>query len=187
MPGEDGISIARRLRAMGKTPIIMLTGLDDVVDRVVGLEIGADDYMTKPFDLRELKARVKAVLRRTDSATTSAAPGAAMGEEGNRVCFGKVCLDLERNVLIGEDGAEIHLTATEFNLLAVFARNPNRVLSREQLLETAPGRDGEPFDRSIDIRVARIRKKVEAVPDKPQVIRTVRSVGYIYVPPRAAA
>ena len=187
LPGEDGFSIARRLRAMGKTPIIMLTGMDGVVDRVVGLEVGADDYVTKPFDLRELKARVRAVLRRTGAPHTEtvAAPGPV--STARRACFGKVCLDLDRRILIDEDGTEIRLTATEFDLLAVFARNPNRVLSRDRLLDTAPGRDGNPFDRSIDIRVTRIRKKVEVDPAKPQVIRTVRSVGYIYVPPRAAA
>lgn len=187
LPGEDGFSIARRLRATTGTPIIMLTGMDGVVDRVVGLEMGADDYVTKPFDLRELKARVRAVLRRTGAARPDASATEAPAANGKRVCFGKVCLDLERRILIDEDGTEIRLTATEFDLLAMFARNPNRVLSRDRLLDTAPGRDDNPFDRSIDIRVTRIRKKVEVDPAKPQVIRTVRSVGYIYVPPRAAA
>ncbi|CAG0984923.1 MAG: response regulator transcription factor [Rhizobiaceae bacterium] len=187
LPGEDGFSIARRLRATTGTPIIMLTGMDGVVDRVVGLEMGADDYVTKPFDLRELKARVRAVLRRTGAARPDASAAPVPAASGKRVCFGKVCLDLERRVLIDEDGTEIRLTATEFDLLATFARNPNRVLSRDRLLDTAPGRDDNPFDRSIDIRVTRIRKKVEVDPAKPQIIRTVRSVGYIYVPPRAAA
>lgn len=187
LPGEDGISIARRLRATRSTPIIMLTGRHDVVDRIVGLEVGADDYVTKPFDLRELKARVRAVLRRAESGSAAASDAATTGADRNRVCFGKVCLDLDSHVLIDSDGTEISLTATEFNLLAAFARNPNRVLSREQLLDTAPGREMDPFDRSIDIRVTRIRKKVEANPGKPQVIKTVRNAGYIYVPPKAAA
>jgi two-component system, OmpR family, response regulator len=180
LPGEDGITIARRLRAECSTPIIMLTGLDDIVDRVVGLEIGADDYVTKPFDLRELRARVRAVLRRSGS---KAKETRANGND-NLVCFGKVCLDLDRRVLLDKAGGEIRLTPTEFDLLAAFARAPNRVLSREFLLDNAPARDRDSFDRAIDIRVTRIRKKVEDDPAKPQVIRTVRSAGYIFVPPR---
>lgn len=187
LPGEDGFSIARRLRATTRTPIIMLTGMDGLVDRVAGLETGADDYVTKPFDLRELKARVRAVLRRADAARPHAAAAPASAAPARRICFGKVCLDLDRRVLIGEGGTEIRLTATEFDLLALFARNPNRVLSRDRLLDTAPGREDNPFDRSVDIRVTRVRRKIEVDPAKPQVIRTVRSVGYIYVPPRAAA
>lgn len=130
---------------------------------------------------------MRAVLRRTGAARTDASATEAPAANGKRVCFGKVCLDLERRILIDEDGTEIRLTATEFDLLAMFARNPNRVLSRDRLLDPAPGRDDNPFDRSIDIRVTRIRKKVEVDPAKPQVIRTVSSVGYIYVLPRAAA
>jgi two-component system, OmpR family, response regulator len=183
LPGEDGITIARRLRTDWDTPIIMLTGRNDIVDRVVGLEIGADDYMTKPFDLRELRARVRAVIRRTAAEKPKSAPQAS----GNVVCFGKVCLDLDRRALLDEDGAEIKLTATEFDLLSAFARAPNRVLSREFLLDTAPARDRESFDRAIDIRITRIRQKVEVEPAKPQVIRTVRNVGYMFVPPRPQA
>lgn len=182
LPGEDGISIARRLRATIATPIIMLTALDDIVDRVVGLEVGADDYLTKPFDLRELRARVRALLRR---ASLEIAPSAAVND--NRICFGKVCLDLDRRALIDEDGTEIRLTATEFELLATFARAPNRVLTRDFLLDTAPGRDSEPYDRAIDIRITRLRKKVEIDSTKPQVIRTVRSAGYMFVPPQRVA
>jgi DNA-binding response OmpR family regulator len=183
LPGEDGITIARRLRAEWDTPIIMLTGRDDIVDRVVGLEIGADDYMTKPFDLRELRARVRAVIRRAGAEK----PKGALRSADNVVCFGKVCLDLDRRALLDEDGTEIKLTATEFDLLAVFARAPNRVLSREFLLDTAPARDRESFDRAIDIRITRIRQKVEVEPARPQVIRTVRNVGYMFVPPRPQA
>jgi two-component system phosphate regulon response regulator OmpR len=181
MPGEDGISIARRLRAGGQTPIIMLTALDDVVDRIVGLEVGADDYMTKPFDLRELRARVRAVLRRL-SGTESRAR--AQSATGCLVPFGKVALDLEAHCLVDASGERLRLTATEFDLLAIFARNPNRVLSRERLLDTASTRDDDPFDRSIDIRITRVRKKVESDPTKPQAIRTIRGAGYMYVPPR---
>jgi two-component system phosphate regulon response regulator OmpR len=183
LPGEDGITIARRLRTDCNTPIIMMTGRDDIVDRVVGLEIGADDYVTKPFDLRELRARVRAVMRRSDAGK----PGPAHAAPANEVCFGKVCLDFDRRVLRDEDGAEIRLTATEFDLLSAFARAPNRVLSREFLLDTAPARDRDSFDRAIDIRITRIRQKVEVEPTRPQVIRTVRNVGYMFVPPRPNA
>lgn len=181
LPGEDGISIARRLRAAGPTPIIMLTALDDIVDRIVGLEVGADDYLTKPFDLRELRARVRAVLRR---AAANAETRPADDSKG-LVPFGKVFLDRERHCLMDSDGACQRLTATEFNLLLAFAGNPNRVMSREQLLDTGGGRNDDTFDRSVDIRITRLRKKVEVEPSKPQVIRTVRGAGYMYVPPRA--
>ena len=179
MPGEDGISIARRIRATGPTPIIMLTALDDVIDRVVGLEVGADDYLTKPFDLRELRARIRAVLRRGGSM-----PAAAPAADESRVSFGKVFLDLDGHCLIDREGVEQRLTASEYELLFAFAKNPNRVMSRERLLDTGCCRDDEPFDRSIDIRITRIRKKVEVDAAKPQVIKTVRGAGYIYVPPR---
>jgi len=182
LPGEDGISIARRLRASGHTPIIMLTALDDVVDRIVGLEVGADDYLTKPFDLRELRARVRAVLRR---ATASPAAPSPLGDAGDLVPFGKVFLHRQRHCLMDNDGACQRLTATEFNLLVAFAGNPNRVMSREQLLDAGTPRDDAPFDRSVDIRITRLRKKVEVDASKPQVIRTVRGAGYMYVPPQA--
>ena len=184
MPGEDGVSIARRLRATGSTPIIMLTAMDDIIDRVVGLEVGADDYLTKPFDLRELRARVRAMLRRAGRTPALALEGSTETETRNLVPFGKMFLDVEARVLVDRQGDRAHLTSTEFNLLAAFADNPNRVLSRDCLLDTAPCRDRDPFDRAIDIRVTRIRKKIEIDPSKPQVIRTVRSVGYMYVPPR---
>ena len=178
MPGEDGLSIARRLRANSCLSIIILTALDNVVDRIVGLEIGADDYVAKPFDVRELRARVRAVMRRAGRIQSSDA-----GRRCERVNFGAAFLDLESRELLGADGSEIHLTATEFDLLVAFSKNPNRVLSRDQLLDVAPGRDCESFDRAIDIRVNRIRKKIEQNPSKPQVIKTVRSAGYMFVPP----
>lgn len=185
MPGEDGLSIARRLKTESATPIIMLTASDDVVDRIVGLEVGADDYLTKPFDLRELRARIRAVLRRADSRAgmETAGPQSRAGA-ANLVSFGKLFLDLDRYCLVDREGAESKLTATEFDLLAVFAKNPNRVMSRERLLDLASARDQEPFDRSIDIRITRIRKKIEIDASKPQVIKTVRGVGYMFVPPR---
>ena len=177
MPGEDGLSIARRLRAAKiATPIIMLTAMGDVIDRVVGLEVGTDDYIVKPFDLRELRARIAAVLRRAPSAAEDA-PEAI----GQHVAFGKVVLDLGARRLIRADGSEEKLTAMEFDLLQAFAQHPNRVLSRDQLLDLAHHKEMEPFDRSIDIRIARLRRKIEEDPSKPQVIKTERGGGYIFV------
>lgn len=182
MPGEGGLSILRRIRETSDVPVILLTALDDVVDRVVGLELGADDYLTKPFDLRELLARIRAVIRRTGASGKPA--GAAPREDENLVSFGEVYLNMEGYCLVDREGRSRRLTATEYELLAAFARNPNRVLSRDRLMDLAGGRELDPFDRSIDIRIARIRKKVERDASKPQVIRTVRGAGYIYVPAR---
>jgi DNA-binding response OmpR family regulator len=176
MPGEDGLSLARFLREKGGIGIIMLTAADETVDRIVGLEMGADDYMAKPFDLRELLARTKAVLRRR---ATAEAPEAA-AEPTTRVRFGHCLLDLDAHRLYDADGNEIAITAMEFDLLKAFAEHPNRVLNRDQLLELAHNRSWEPFDRSIDIRIARLRRKVERDPAKPQVIKTVRGTGYVY-------
>jgi len=176
LPGDDGFAIARRLRAHSDVPIIMLTGAGDTVDRVVGLELGADDYVTKPFDLRELRARIQSVLRRTNHPSDSRPGSSAKG-----VRFGQLVLDLEGHRLLQPDGTELPITAMEFDLLAAFARNPNRVLSRDRLLDLAHNRDSEPFDRSIDIRIARIRRKVERDPEKPQVIKTMRGAGYMFV------
>jgi DNA-binding response OmpR family regulator len=179
MPEEDGIAIARRLRAAHPTlPIIMLTALEEVVDRVVGLESGADDYITKPFDLRELRARIQAVMRRADGA---ARDGAEATPADDAVAFGDVVLDLKGRKLLHPDGREERLTAMEFDLLEAFARHPNQVLSRSRLLDLAHNREMEPFDRSIDIRITRLRRKIERDPAKPQVIKTERGVGYIFV------
>ena len=176
MPGEDGLSLARWLREHSGPGVIMLTARDSVVDRVVGIEMGADDYVTKPFDLRELLARVKAVLRRVGRASASATVAA-----GHRtVRFGACRLDLDAHKLFGPDDGEIPLTAMEFDLLRAFAERPNRVLTRDQLLDRAHNRDFEPFDRSIDIRIARIRRKIETDPAKPAVIKTVRGAGYLF-------
>jgi DNA-binding response OmpR family regulator len=180
MPGEDGFSIARRMRATSDIAILMLTAAGDIVDRVVGLELGADDYLAKPFDLRELRARLRTILRRRGvSATPAPAP-----KPQHQVPFGAVTLDLEMRTLRRADGAELPLTAMEFDLLAAFAANPNRVLTRDRLLDLAHRGDTDPFDRSIDIRVTRIRKKVEADPTNPTVIKTVRGAGYMFVPPK---
>jgi two-component system phosphate regulon response regulator OmpR len=178
MPGEDGLSLARFLRETSTIGIIMLTAAGEVVDRIVGLEIGADDYLAKPVDLRELRARIKAVLRR-GGAAAAAPPGSADGAR-DRVPFGRCHLDLDAHKLFGAEGDEIPITAMEFDLLKAFAEHPNRVLTRDQLLDMAHNRGWEPFDRSIDIRIARIRRKVEDDPSKPQVIKTVRGAGYIF-------
>jgi two-component system phosphate regulon response regulator OmpR len=180
MPGEDGLSLARFLREQSDVALIMLTAAGEVVDRIIGLEMGADDYLPKPVDLRELLARVKAVLRRMDSAREQAEAAAA--EPRREVLFGSHRLDLEGHKLYDPEGEEITLTSMEFDLLKAFAEHPNRVLSRDQLLDMAHNRDWEPFDRSIDIRIARIRRKIEADHSKPQVIKTVRGAGYIFSP-----
>jgi DNA-binding response OmpR family regulator len=179
MPGEDGLSLLRHLRAHHRMAIVMLTSVDDLVDRIVGLEVGADDYLTKPFDPRELLARIKAILRRQhqgDDDRPAVAPG---------VPFGHCRLDLEQAALFDEQGAEIPLSAAEFRLLCAFHERPNHVFSRDELLERVQGRDWDGHDRSIDIRIARLRQKIERVPDKPTVIKTVRGAGYLYAKPRA--
>ncbi len=189
LPGEDGFAIARRLRASSTVPILMVTAAEDVIDRVVGLEIGADDYVTKPFDLRELRARIGAILRRAGMSQIvlpADAPAVAQpSSEPKRLSpFGRVMLDVDARCLVHIDGKEEPLTAMEFDLLYVFSQNPHRVLSRDRLLNLAHNRDNEPFDRSIDIRITRIRRKIEVDPAKPQVIKTIRGAGYIYVPPK---
>jgi two-component system phosphate regulon response regulator OmpR len=181
---EDGFAIARRVRASHPDlPIIMLTAMGEVVDRVVGLELGADDYVTKPFDLRELLARIHTILRRAGSHSPAATQSAA--KRRHLVSFGIKSLDLSKRCLVDAEGREEKLTAMEFDLLQAFARNPNRVLSRDQLLDLAHQRGMDPFDRSIDIRITRIRRKIEEQPDKPQVIKTVRGSGYIFLSPKS--
>ena len=179
LPGEDGLSLARWLRDNHEVAIIMVTGAGDVVDRVVGLEVGADDYLGKPFDFRELLARVKSVLRRGGGKGDKKP---AKGGATKRVTIGACQLDLDTHQLIGRKGEEIPLTGMEFDLLRVFAEHPNRVLSRDQLLTLTRNREWEPFDRSIDIRIARLRRKIEADPEKPRTIKTVRGAGYIFIP-----
>lgn len=178
MPGEDGLSLARFLRERGEVGIIMLTAAGEVVDRIVGLEMGADDYLAKPFDLRELLARMKSVMRRSQAGEAVTVDGQPV----QRAKFGTCQLDLDSHKLFDAEGEEIAITSMEFDLLKVFAEHPNRVLNRDQLLEMAHNRGWEPFDRSIDIRITRLRKKIEADPAKPQVIKTVRGAGYMFVP-----
>lgn len=177
MPGEDGISLARFLRDNHPMGIIMLTAASEVVDRIVGLEVGADDYVTKPFEPRELLARIKSVLRRLEHAAPASQP---VSEDG-RMSFGTCSLDTNARRLFDENGEEITITSMEYDLLKAFADHPNKVLSRDQLLNLAHNRDWEPFDRSIDIRITRLRRKIEPDPAKPQIIKTVRGAGYIYV------
>jgi len=177
LPGEDGLALARWLRERHDVAIIMLTAAGEVIDRVVGLEVGADDYIGKPFDLRELLARMKSVLRRAEKSRARPASGAS-----RRVPFGNCQLDLDRHQLIGSSGEDIALTAMEFDLLRAFAEHPNRVLSRDQLLTLTRNREWEPFDRSIDIRIARLRRKIEDDPDNPKTIKTIRGSGYIFIP-----
>ncbi len=182
MPGENGLSLARFLREMHpRLGLVMLTTAGESVDRIVGLELGADDYMPKPFEMRELLARSRAVLRRLNAGP--AAPAAAEAEPATRrVRFGECELDLDQRRLFGAHGAEVEISAAEYDLLALFARHPNRPLNRDQIMEQAHNRGWDVFDRSIDLRIMRLRRKIERNPDKPEVLKTVRNVGYVFVP-----
>jgi DNA-binding response OmpR family regulator len=183
MPEEDGLSIIRDLKSRTNVPVIMLTATASPIDRVVGLELGADDYIAKPCELRELMARIRSVLRRSSPARTPAtAPATAKAAKDQLVRFGTKWLDLEAQALRDDEGNEHPLTASEFGLLKVFAANPKRVLSRERLLELANARDSEAFDRAVDLRIMRIRRKIEPDPAKPAVIRTIRGGGYLFSP-----
>jgi DNA-binding response OmpR family regulator len=186
MPGENGLSLARWLReAHPRTGIVMLTTAGEPVDRIVGLELGADDYLPKPFELRELLARVRALHRRIglQAAALAAVPSAPVATRADlRVRFGDRLLDLEQRRLFAPDGTDIPITAAEFDLLELFARHPNRPLNRDQIMEQAHNRGWDVFDRSIDLRVMRLRRKIERNPDKPEVLKTVRNVGYVFIP-----
>jgi two-component system phosphate regulon response regulator OmpR len=184
MPGEDGLSLARYVRENHSAGIIMVTGAGTVIDRVVGLEVGADDYIAKPFDPRELLARIRSVLRRTDARRQpqQAPEKTRVSEASETVRIGRCILDLNAHTLVTVDGEDVAMTSMEFDLLKAFAENPNRVLSRDRLLDLAHNRDWDPYDRSIDIRITRIRRKIEPDPAKPQTIKTVRGSGYIFVP-----
>ncbi|HWT30319.1 MAG TPA: response regulator [Propylenella sp.] len=177
MPEEDGLSLIRFLKQSGNVPIIMLTATASPIDRVVGLELGADDYLAKPAELRELLARVRSVLRRS-----AASPPGASGAPNRTVKLGTKWLDLDARTLRDADGNEHPLTASEFSLLKAFAENPKRVLTRERLLDLAQARDSEAFDRAIDVRITRIRRKIEPDPAHPRVIKTVRGAGYVFSP-----
>ena len=178
MPGEDGLSITRRLKAERPLPVIMLSARGEDIDRIVGLEVGADDYLPKPFNPRELLARIRAVLRR-DSGKADAAAGRAYR-------FGPFSLDMDAQALT-RDGEEMALTQAEFTLLKLFVEHPNRALSRDQIMDWLKGFDRDPFDRSIDVRVTRLRKKLEDDPTNPVYIRTVWGQGYLFSPKGKAA
>jgi two-component system OmpR family response regulator len=180
LPGEDGLSLARFLRERYSVGIIMVTGAADPIDRVVGLEVGADDYIAKPFDPRELRARIKSVLRRLQPVAAAPAAGA-----NPRVRVGGCELDLAARRLVDAHGKDVALTAMEFDLLKAFIDHPNVVLSRDRLLTLTRDREWEPFDRSIDIRIARLRRKIEEDPENPRIIQTVRGAGYMFVPAAA--
>lgn len=176
MPGEDGLSLARHLREhYSSLAVVMLTSAGTVVDRIVGLEMGADDYVAKPFDPRELLARVKSVLRRTTSAGR-----AQLGAQ--KVRIGHCVLDLTAHRLSDGAGREVPMSPLEFDLLKAFAAHPNQPLSRERILTLSQQKDWDPYDRSVDLRVLRLRKKIEPDPEHPQFIKTVRNEGYIFVP-----
>ena len=178
LPGEDGFSIARQLREHWRCGLIIVTGRGDAVDKVVGLEVGADDYVTKPFDLRELLARIKAVLRRLAPAEPlpAGAPAASA-----RLAFAGWELDPAARRLLSPARLDVTLTGGEFDLLCTLAQHAGRVLSRDFLLEQTRGREAGPFDRTIDVQVGRLRKKIEADPDNPQIIKSVRGAGYVLV------
>jgi two-component system OmpR family response regulator len=179
LSGEDGLALARQIRGKSDLPIIMLTGKGDEIDRIIGLEMGADDYLPKPYNPRELLARIKSVLRRADKTwlvtQDDASPGKVAHFEGWE-------LDLAKRKLSSPKGKPIDLTSGEFDLLSAFVRHPQRVLSRERLLDYAGGHARFPFDRSVDIQVMRLRRKIEVNSQDPELIKTVRSVGYTFTP-----
>jgi two-component system phosphate regulon response regulator OmpR len=193
MPGTDGLTLSREIRAESDIPIIILTGKGEPIDRVVGLEVGADDYITKPFHLREVLARVRTVLRRSAPQPTASPPAQSLQSQpaqsqsnndggDERLWFAGWQLDLMKRELLDPSGAQTPLTTGEFNLLRAFAQRPNRPLDRDQIMDLVKGQDWQPFDRSIDTQIGRLRKKLEADPKDPQLIKTVRGVGYIFTP-----
>jgi DNA-binding response OmpR family regulator len=182
MPEEDGLSIVRDLKQRSSVPVIMLTATASPIDRIVGLELGADDYLAKPVELRELLARVRSVLRRSGPPTTAAGPVSPPPAQRKAVRFGSKWLDLEARTLRDDDGNEETLTTSEFLLLKAFVDHPRRVLSRERLLDLANARDGDAYDRAVDVRITRIRRKIEPDPTHPTVIRTMRGAGYLFAP-----
>jgi DNA-binding response OmpR family regulator len=182
LPGEDGLSLARYVREHFDIGIIMVSGAGEPLDRIVGLEVGADDYISKPFEPRELRARLKSILYRYPrhgSADNRNGPGVGAPA---RVRFGACTLDLDTRQLFNDDGQEIPLTSMEFDLLKVFAERPNRPLSRDQLMNLTRHRDCEPYDRSIDIRIARLRHKIKSGGNGGRIIKTLRGIGYVFVP-----
>ncbi len=176
LPHEDGLSLCRRLRASSLIPVIMLTAMGDQIDRIVGLEMGADDYLSKPFDARELLARVKAVLRRS----TLPRVASESAEMRPAIVFAGWRLNLARRELRTQDNMMVALSGVEFDLLLAFTEHPQRVLTRDQLLDLARGRGHDAFDRSIDVQVSRLRRKIDTDPDAPSLIQTIRNGGYMF-------
>jgi DNA-binding response OmpR family regulator len=179
LPDGDGFAVGREIRARSAVPIIMVTGKGDTIDRVVGLELGADDYITKPFQLREVVARVRAVLRRTVSGSQAGGGAGGPGRD-HTLCFEGWVLDLPKRELRSAAGAVCELTTSEFDLLKVFATHPNRTLSRDQIMDLLRGHDWTPTDRSIDNLVMRLRRKIEPDAERPRLIKSVRGVGYCF-------
>ena len=177
LPGEDGLSLCRHLRAASAVPIVMLTAKSEEIDRIIGLEMGADDYLPKPFNSRELLARIRAVLRRrmTEPVSTS-------GPAGQTIAFAGWQVNLALRELLSPEGAKVAVTGAEFDLLHAFCERPGRVLSRDQLLDLTQGRVAGPYERSIDVRVSRLRQKIEQDPREPEFIKTIRSGGYLFTP-----
>jgi len=186
LPGEDGLTLAARLRRESHAGIIMLSRKDELVDRVAGLEVGADDYVAKPFQLRELLARVRSVLRRRSAAPAAPEDPAAdrpeksPGKSAQRLCFAGFQLHRHTRTVLDPNGAPVELSAGEFDLLLTFLEHPKRALSRDEILDYAHGREAALFDRSIDVQVGRLRRKIEINPQRPELIKTVRGVGYIF-------
>jgi two-component system, OmpR family, response regulator len=178
LPGEDGLALCRELRARTNLPVVMLTARGEDTDRIVGLEMGADDYVPKPFNPRELLARIRAVLRRSRSL-----PDSATRPSGDGFGFGRWRVDTRSRSLRGEDDVVVPLSAAEYELLLVFLNHPGRVLDRDQLMDLTRGRDAMPFDRSIDMQVSRLRKRLGSDDSFPEYIKTVRSQGYLFVAP----
>ena len=181
LPGEDGLSLARELRTHSAVPILMLSARGEEIDRVIGLEVGADDYLAKPFGPRELLARLRALLRRSRSVATAPDTPDASETPSLLPRFGPFQLDLAAHRLL-RDGVEVRLTGAEFDLLRIFVERPNRVLSRDTLVSQLKGYERDPFDRSIDIRVTRLRRKIEIDPAAPVYVRTIRGEGYLFNP-----
>lgn len=177
---DDGLALAREIRAKLNVPIIMISGKDEEVDRIVGLELGADDYITKPFSPREVVARVRAVLRRYGTKAPCEAAAVVADRHGQRLAFDGGVLDVARREVISDAGTRLELTTTEFNLLELFLRHPQRVLTRDEIMNLLKGQDWSAFDRAVDSAIARLRKKIEPDADRPRHIKTVRSVGYVF-------
>jgi two-component system, OmpR family, response regulator len=186
LPDEDGWSALKWLRARSDLPIIMLTGKGEMTDKVVGLELGADDYLAKPFELRELLARIRTIQRRTEKAAAASAAAAPASDAGNggKISFAGWVLDPASHLVKSDAGETLHLTQAEFRILSLLAKNPNVVVPRDDLMSAAAGRDWDPFDRSVDVHISNLRKKLDLDPNLPSLIRTVRGAGYMFVPKR---